>query len=269
MCDHPVGRFSGVHVGDNSSFAIDTAIGCGRWDCPDCGAKKLKQLMKRIFEGQICNIALPSGFRSKYFCKFLTLTVPGKGFRDSHTADDAFVIISHYWDLLLKSVRKSFGRDFLYFRVVERQQDGYPHYHVLMVGRSVAPKNVLDYIKRMWSEVYGMGFFVKLNLVKSLENSVTYLCKYLTKHFGAKGSLPPRRVRLFSSSRRALAKLPKTVWAFKRVVVGSAVDITPSRITCFDLPVLDGSDRRTMFGLLFNWILSGGRSYSDSYFQFV
>jgi hypothetical protein len=259
MCNHPVGRFSGVHVGGDGSFAVDSVIGCGRWDCPDCGIKKLKQLLKRIFEGDISKLDVPNGFRSKYFCKFLTLTLPGREFRESHTADESFLIIARAWAKLSASLRKTYGKDFLYFRVVERQEDGFPHYHVLLVGRAIAPKGVLDYIKHLWSETYGMGF-VKLNVVTSLERSIRYLCKYLTKHFiGNKGFLPPRGIRLFSSSRGALLRLKKTHWDWKNVYVGATSSFL-SRSVSFDFGVSDSESFRRMLFVLKDWVFTGGKN---------
>lgn len=67
-CPNSIGVYSGYSDGK----VFSGVIRCGSWSCPFCGPRKLKQLKKRLHEGDISKQAI-----SRYGAKFATLTFGG------------------------------------------------------------------------------------------------------------------------------------------------------------------------------------------------
>lgn len=130
-----------------------------------------------------------------YAWKLLTLTVPGKGYRETHSPLEALEEMNGNFHKLIRAMKKKLG-DFHHFAVCEPQRDGYPHLHVLMVGMAIVPRSILGGIKRLWHDKYGMGF-VKLRAkrrkwstaqnrwvtewIEDPMDGVRYMTKYMTK----------------------------------------------------------------------------------------
>lgn len=157
-------------------------LGCGMWSCPVCARKnaislrlKIKRAVESIFE-ELCE----DGFRPSYNIKFLTLTVPGTGYRTAYTPDEAEVHVKENFNRLRTALKKKYG-EFEYIWVLEPQQDGYPHLHVLLMGKNIASIEIFRYIEHLWRVNYKMGF-IKMNVVKGGMNSIIfYLAKYIAK----------------------------------------------------------------------------------------
>lgn len=66
----------GVYSGFDGEKVFSGVIRCGSWTCPFCGPRKLKQLRKRLHEGEITKQAI-----SRYGAKFATLTFGGEDAR--------------------------------------------------------------------------------------------------------------------------------------------------------------------------------------------
>jgi hypothetical protein len=134
----------------------------------------------------------PSHFQ--YGVKLLTLTVPGREWRLLWTTEEAAVLIKKSLKRFLDALRNRFSPiDYLW--VDEKQQDGYSHIHLLLVGRKIAPREVLDWARKLWRDRYGMGE-IDIRSVKSIHQVTNYLVKYVTKGMetGTKG------YRVFSMS---------------------------------------------------------------------
>lgn len=145
----------------------------------------------------------------KYDWKLLTLTCPGKEFRESHTPGETLKLMARSWHKLITALRKYGPVDYL--RVVEAQQDGFPHYHVLLHGKGIAPRQTLQRIERLWAK-YGFGF-VRLNVLRDghgIRKAIGYVLKYLFKQPGQwdKGT------RLHTASKRAMEKPWKSPWVW-------------------------------------------------------
>jgi len=69
-------RALGVYSGFDGEKVFSGVIRCGSWTCPFCGPIKLKQLRKRLIDGDISKQAV-----SKYGFKFATLTFGGLDIR--------------------------------------------------------------------------------------------------------------------------------------------------------------------------------------------
>lgn len=215
-CDNVVGSFTGIkrgEIGQPKYKAIRTAIRCKQWDCAYCRKKNAKILYKRMLKGignQMQNV------NKRYSIKLLTLTVPGETFRKNTNQFKAQKIISSNFSKLIKAIKKTYGK-FDYVRIVEAQGDGYPHYHVLMVGDNIAPKSVLDKIDYLWRTKYKMGF-VRINAIKGIKKTISYVIKYITK--GKEINLV-YKMRTYSGSRGILEKVPiKKKWLKKIIGYG-------------------------------------------------
>lgn len=209
-CPHSPGVFQGVRQDGKNLHGVSVQLPCNSWDCPFCNSKKIARVRARIFNGDIFKAAIKKGYRDRYNQKFLTLTVPGKEYRKKHTPAQALVHVNSSFNKLRTAMRKKFGW-FAFFRILEKQQDGYPHFHVLLSGQNIAKKEVLEYIETLWCGEYGLGF-VRLNVItEDLLHGIRYATKYLTKKGNNKSDRMniQRYARLFSCSRGALQRTEK------------------------------------------------------------
>ena len=217
-CPTPVGYFEGVGTNANGeSRAISGLMACKKWSCPYCGPRNLRKLKKRAYEGHIAQVKTKPGFRPNPFSvKMLTLTCPGAEWRSKTTPEHATRVMSKAWEKLRKALRKEFGH-FEYLRVIEPQQDGFPHYHVMLNGDAIAPKRVLGFIRRLWRDHYGLGNIDIQTMRGGIKAGITYCLKYITK--GMKPIV--QGGKLYTASRNAL--LPRQrywAWEHKRVLLG-------------------------------------------------
>lgn len=195
----PHGKFVGAYLEDGKAKAVAVPIRCNKWSCEDCGKKKRRQLYARVMSGQLAQAV--DGFRPQYTHKLLTLTCPGKEYRERHTPQEALEDMSHKWSLTVRALKKRLG-EFLFLRIVEQHKDGFPHFHVLLVGRTIVPKGILADFRRTWTDLHGMGNVdIQKNRLGSPMKAVRYLLKYLTK---TPADLPKGK-RVYTASRGALA----------------------------------------------------------------
>lgn len=199
---------AGYECGQHYEGRITVKIRCNRWDCPNCGPRKTKKLYKRAFNGEIAAMAVEAGFTTGYNMKFLTLTYGGKAKRANSTPAMAAQEMSDAWSKLRKELRYIYG-GFHFIKVFENHENGWPHLHVLLAGKAIAPREVLDDVTRLWRYRYGLGF-VKLNWAQSPQRALKYMLKYL---FKCPVQYP--KVRMFSNSEGALeppAQKPAKQW---------------------------------------------------------
>jgi hypothetical protein len=210
ICPNIVGCHRGVTKQGDKLVGIKSFIACKKWSCPVCSPKRAKLLRRRIFKGPLVAEAMMPGYRNSYGVKLLTLTCPGAEYRSRVKPGQADVEMKKHFANLEKSLKKTYGKH-QYFWVEEPQKDGYPHLHIVFVGKNISGIEIKAYIERLWREEYGMGF-VKMNVVNSIEHAIRYLTKYLTK------GLEPIRPysRVFSCSRGALLTVTKPYWMRSR-----------------------------------------------------
>lgn len=125
------------------------------------------------------------------------------------TATPAMVTryMAEAWNKLRTALKKYYG-NFLFLRVVELHEDGYPHYHVLLVGEAIAPAKILSHITRLWRS-YGLGF-VKLNVLRSdgrFDGTVKGAVKYILKYLFKKPAELEGKCRRYSAAKGALVPL--------------------------------------------------------------
>lgn len=212
-CKYPVGAFSGITI--DGLKVIAGVLRCNRWDCPACHPRLKAKLYKRILSGPIANADV-----KKYGIKFLTLTYGGTESREETTREKAYDEMSKAYHKMILALKKRYGH-FHYFRVCELHKDGWPHFHVLLVGDNIAPKSLLPSIQALWCTKYGLGY-VKLNKVdfNSAKHAINYMLKYITKDI--KKVAPYKRI--FTASVGAMLKTIKTEWQKIRVHMGFVQD---------------------------------------------
>ena len=201
-----VGFAYGTYIQDGHVRGFRGNIPCKKWSCKDCAPTKVKFFKKRLYNGAIMEFVNRKGFRpSKYAFKMLTLTYPGQDYRKRYSPAEALEQMNKAWEKLRKAMTKRWGK-FHYLKVTEKQRDGYPHFHILIVGHAIATKKVLDQIRELWVFKYGMGPQLDLQVLKGgLKAGITYVMKYFTK-----GMEPVAdRKRVFTASQGALMKIEK------------------------------------------------------------
>lgn len=219
-CKRRVGIFQGVYNSGGGKRLLVFPIDCGSWSCPECGSRKARRIYARAMGGQIA-----ANQESQYSYKLLTLTLPGQEWRNNHNIRDAYNEGSKAVTGLMKFLKYHLG-EFSYLRVCELQRDGFPHWHVVLVGGSIGPKWVLRMIEDYWRGVCGLGF-VKLNRLKGDENlkrAIGYVLKYLFKAAGEDWGEEMKGTRRFQGSRKILGPVegkPDRVWIYEKLELGN------------------------------------------------
>lgn len=219
-CKRRIGIFQGVYSQGQEKRLLVFPVDCGSWSCPDCGGRKARRLYARAMAGRI--VAKQD---TQYSYKLLTLTLPGQVWRDNHTIREAYKDGSKAVTGLMKYLKYHLG-EFAYLRVCELQRDGFPHWHVILVGDAIAPKDVLPMIERYWRDRCGLGF-VKINRLKGEDNikrAVGYVLKYLFKGAGENWGEEMKGARRYQGSREILGPVagkPDRVWIHEKLELGN------------------------------------------------
>ena len=172
-------------------------INCKCWNCCYCAPRKAKK-----YKRAIRSVAEQCGLT-----RFVTLTLdPSKIKGDPiRYLNDAFAKLRIY-------LKRYFGSSPRYIRVLEFQENGSPHFH-LLVDRYVP----WAWLQEAWQAVGG-GLFVNIKFV-DVHRISRYLSKYLTKALLLSAPLRSRRVTT-SRSIHLFEKQPsETKWEFLRVPI--------------------------------------------------
>jgi len=207
--------------------AVTLILPCNQWHCPVCGPRLYRRLEKRAIRGvgQYLDTLGVNGRRLKYAMKMLTLTWPGRDRRSSEgavadgvtvsseaytgteSAHDAQRLMKKAWNVARTRLQKLYP-DLKYFLITEPQTDGYPHFHVLILGSSVIPKSILDDVRRMWTNQYRLGN-VDIRIPRwGAKGAVRYVLKYMTDPSKRAMNLPMNCKR-YTSSRGLLTTVRK------------------------------------------------------------
>lgn len=224
-CPNPVGTFAGVYLDTEKAkhVGLRSLLPCGSWTCPYCRDRNLKRLQYRVFEGEISQ-----GLENIYGQKFLTLTCPGRVYRESHTPLEAHEEMQICFAKLIKALKKRHG-SFYYLKVVEKHKSGFPHIHVLLSGGAIAHKEIKEEIEKLWCDIYGMGFVWIVLIKGGFRSGIKYITKYLVKdlndnpknNYGHIQSMGKHK-RIFTASKGALMKIEKkkTDWLDTKITLG-------------------------------------------------
>ena len=248
-CPRPVGTFSGVYLDMQKAVhvGIRSLLPCGSWTCPYCRERNLKRLQYRIFNGEISR-----GLDNIYGQKFLTLTCPGREYRESHTPLEAHEEMQKDFAKLIKALKKRHG-NFFYIKVVEKHKDGFPHIHVLLSGNAISGKNIKEEIEELWRYKYGMGFCWIVLIKKGFRAGIKYITKYLVKdlknnepenNYGHIQSMGKYK-RIFTASKGALVKIDNkdTDWLQSKITLGFVGDNVNGETQIFERDLFIDDDR--------------------------
>ncbi len=208
------GIVTGVIKGQNGVLKrFCSKLWCNKWSCITCRKKLVKKLKKRMARGGITEFVNKNGFRtSKYAFKFLTLTYAG-GEKRKKPIPEIYKELQKRWHDLRDNIKRKWG-DYHYLRISEPHKDGIPHLHILIVGHAIAKKQVLQHIRDLWCNKYGLGN-VDLEVIRNgLGGGINYAMKYATKA-GEKFNLKNQfgdKSRIFTASKGALGPPIKINW---------------------------------------------------------
>ncbi len=169
-------------------------LGCKKWVCPKCGAKKVKRLRHAIIKTAV----------EKNMRRFLTLTLDPK----SCSPEESIYYIKKSWDKFRVYLKRKFGVSVSYIAITELQKSGYAHLHIL-VDRYIQQ----SWISANWQAVGG-GKIVFITLV-DIQRIAGYLSKYLTKELLLGGYKPNQR--RYTTSRDIVLFVKKTTGKWKLI----------------------------------------------------
>lgn len=205
MCD--CCRFWAEYVNESTNTVKVIKLRCKQWSCPECAKDNTATLRKVVIEAlenYLAQLGLTEA-KLRYAAKLVTLTLPGREWRQLHGQVEADQIIKKNLDKLLKMLRKHWGVE-AYMWVREFQGDGYPHIHMLLLGPEIADRTILQFIRDQWTARYEMGN-VDIQLVKNVAGAGSYVVKYLSKSLTA--GAPGGRVFSVSGKLREWIKRAK------------------------------------------------------------
>lgn len=191
---------------------------CKKWSCAHCSkvnSRNLGRLLHEAMDDYLSEYRENPG-RMRYTCKLVTLTVPGGDYRSCHSLDDAAKGIKKALKALIEFLRREVGLE-EYFWVCEEQSGGWPHIHLVVIGRGISGKWIMRMINDKWA-CLGMGRS-EVKLVRSVGGLTNYLAKYLSKPDG-KGFIRSQRVFSMSKKFRSRVKEKKNLASGRYQVVG-------------------------------------------------
>jgi len=189
---------------------------CKSYSCGRCGARKIRRVRKRIVQLAV----------EHDLTRFLTLTLDPKKLPRRCSLKVRLDYLAATWRKMRVYIRRMLGRSVKFIAVVELQENGNPHLHVL-VG-AYLPKR---WITRAWTSLGG-GWATRIEHVK-VKRVAAYLAKYLTADSlrdmpaGTRRFSTSRGLALFDRSKSegnwVLVKLPIEYW--RERAQGIAVEV--------------------------------------------
>lgn len=148
-----------------------TPAKCKSYSCPICGRKKTLDLLSRLKTVNLKNY------------RFFTLTLKNKYSYDD-TIDNLKRVSDCFTKLNNKLRKQPEYKGLEYFRVLEVGKDGMVHIHGLW-NKYINQKVLSEY----WKNITKDSYRVKVERVKSKNDAVDYLYKYLSKDVAKKDQL--------------------------------------------------------------------------------
>jgi hypothetical protein len=188
---------AGPALDEGSAQVAFVRLDCKAWSCAYCGPRKAARLQRAI-----CAKAIECGLN-----RFLTLTLDPKLVPKGL---DETKYIRNVWAKFRVYLKRKFGKSIVYISVLEFQESGMPHLHIL-VDRYISH----DWISHSW-ESLGGGKIVYIERIVDLHRVGSYLSKYLTKDAILSA---PSGVRRWTTSRgiRLFEKKASEGWRYLRI----------------------------------------------------
>lgn len=191
------GRFTVRGQVPNSSETRFHRVNCKCWACSFCGPRKAKR-----YKHAIRTAAERLGLQ-----RFLTLTLD-----PSKIEGDPVRYLNRIFAKLRVYLQRQYGAAPQYIRILEFQQNGNPHFHIL-IDRYIAR----DWIQTSW-EAVGGGRMVDIRHV-DVHRVSRYLSKYLTKELLLSAPLRSRRVTTSRGIHLFEKTAQDTIWTLIRVPI--------------------------------------------------
>ena len=174
-----------------------TRLFCKSWKCLHCGPRKARRYAR-----QIAKVAVRHGLN-----RMMTLTLDPK--KMTPGVDPVRYIQGIWCKFRGVYLGRYFDESIDYVRVLEVQQNGNPHYHVL-INRFV-PQH---WISETWAKLGG-GAVVDIRMIYDEHRISHYVTKYLTKQILLSSPAGTRRVTT-SRSIRLFDRLKRPGWRLFR-----------------------------------------------------
>jgi hypothetical protein len=149
---------------------------------------------------------------------FLTLTLNPRLFSTLH---EAYVSMISGFNKIITAVRKRYPNFKGYVRVVEFQESGNPHLHVLLFGVDFVP---VEWIRELWEERYQLGTQINVKRIDNQKGAIRYIMKYLLKAFKGESS---EEVEKANMQKALLWALNSRGWAVSK----SLISLISNRLT--------------------------------------
>lgn len=213
---------------------------CKRFDCPVCGARRIAmerdryhKMLKAYWDE--LQVLYPDRFKKggKYWVKMLSLTCPGKDYRVAGYEHDecastyygdtrpqmAYKDMQHHYNKLATMLRKHFP-NMNPVRFYEPQRDGYPHFHVILVGPDANKRGLLEFCRKYWTDEYQMGNVDIAKMDRGIGGALNYAVKYLTKMTRGLVHLP-KGAKVINAAHKLYKYAEKRVSIFIKTKMGN------------------------------------------------
>jgi hypothetical protein len=178
----------------NNKTGATLPIGCGRWDCPVCGEKKLWRLKKGIY----------NFIKNWKYIRHMTLSLSSNC---SDSKEDHYKLLQECWRRFINELRRTKSlradqRRFQYIRVPEEHKSGYMHMHVIIDSfldvKQLFP--IWQHIIHEASHDPFLGGSVVITLLPTAKDGARYITKYVSKLLTTQNFL----VRKYSKSKEVV-----------------------------------------------------------------
>lgn len=191
-----------VETKEGEQYQVSGYSRCKSWSCPYCSKLNQKQLSNDFVSAVVFAVdevkKRHSGNFMRYWLKHVTLTLPGKAFREIYSQEQMEMIIKYRLNRLLAALRHRFGK-FEYVWSDEQQRDGTPHIHLVVVGENIGDRKFLPVIERLWKERYGMGY-VQVEALRA-DGEPIAVARYLAKYAGKGMAVHGKNMRVWGMSK--------------------------------------------------------------------
>ena len=207
------GRYTVRGFDESSQQTAFHRVNCKCWSCSFCGPRRARR----------CRRAIREQAESHQLSRLLTLTLdPSKIEGESvRYLNDTFAKLRVY-------LKRQFRVTPQYIRILEFQQNGNPHFHIL-IDRYIPQ----SWIATAWSAVGG-GHIVDIRYI-DIHRVSHYLSKYLTKELLLSAPIRSRRVTTSRGIRLFEKKPTATKWQLIRIPVWILFEFCRNRVLSFSL----------------------------------
>jgi len=131
----------------------------------------------------------------------------------------AYKDMQHHYNKLATMLRKHFP-NMNPVRFYEPQRDGYPHFHVILVGPDANKRGLLEFCRKYWTDEYQMGNVDIAKMDRGIGGALNYAVKYLTKMTRGLVHLP-KGAKVINAAHKLYKYAEKRVSIFIKTKMGN------------------------------------------------